>query len=826
MTRTRRTVEISDALWEALELMSREMSVDRDSLVNQALFTFARFNGYVTPGSVAPHAQAAAPGPSATASAAVAQPLASPPNAVRRAHEEPPAPAPSEEPPGARMATGSMAAVTSTPPPASTPPSPPPVMAESPAPELSTPAPTTDPQAVAQPAAQTGANDEAEPVEPPQDENLEDGLDALPENGAIEWKVPPFILADKAVALVKGTVKGHDFQGSVQAFDKKGALLRTLELGDSVEDERVESVLVHEVREPRVWKQLSQQLAKENHIGEATLALIRAIGAGEPLQTLNAWFTEHTIVRSERAALERAQKAGYVLSNMNRFGAPPPRKASYLVEELLQGAFPASICRELAIDQDQYASSRAAGDLIRAAKALNPDDKPYYAYTQALIEMSLGNPDAARVCADELRERSEEQADFLTTYLHGLFPKFGFWAGEDGVASLELDVEAQPPARKLADFRNAILKAALRVKSVRDHLLELVPAETPWLPPSVDALLARGKITLTDEEQVGLEEWQLKSIPQLMRFMRNEWSRLTWLCWLAGLDAVGVPTATSKPRAPAIVHRALGLRLHLFTIKNEETSLEDGFKADDQEDARRVSTIAWCDTTPAEIDGANASELAIPETAAALAAVEWAANAEVASPFVEAGTEDEEEEDGEEEDDDGDEEEAQGDEEGGDDADGDDAPAEEEPPAAAAEDDEGEAPEPLATAPSANTGQQQAAEPPPEDAPSEPAERTAIVRPSGRKIWVMRENHETIELVGLRFTVGRDPRCEIAIASPRVSREHAAILVDADTVLVTDLNSSNGTFFNGERVMRHVVNDGDVVQFGNEKVTFRFTEPV
>ncbi|MBM4783225.1 MAG: FHA domain-containing protein [Archangiaceae bacterium] len=836
MTRTRRTVEISDALWEALELMSREMSVDRDALVNQALFTFARFNGYVTPGSVAPHAQAAAPGPAATASAAVAQPLASPPNAVRRAQEEPPAPGPSEPPaPGGRMATGSIAAVSS-PPPASTPPSPPPVMTEA-AQELSGPAPTTDPQNVAQtgsnpateqpaPAAQTGANEEEEePVEPPQDENLDDGLDALPENGAIEWKVPPFILADKAVALVKGTVKGHDFQGSVQAFDKKGTLLRTLELGGSVEDERVESVLVHEVREPRAWKQLSQQLAKEGHIGEATLALIRAIGAGEPLQTLNAWFTEHTIVRSERAALERAQKAGYVLSNMNRFGAPPPRKASYLVEELLQGAFPASICRELAIDQDQYASSRAAGDLIRAAKALNPDDKPYYAYTQALIEMSLGNPDAARVCADELRERSEEQADFLTTYLHGLFPKFGFWAGEDGVASLELDVEAQPSARKLADFRNAILKAALRVKSVRDHLLALVPAETPWLPPSVDALLARGKITLTDDEQVGLDEWQLKSIPQLMRFMRNEWARLTWLCWLAGLDAVGVPTATSKPRSPSIVHRALGLRQHLFVIKNEETSLEDGFEEVDREDARRVSTIPWCDTTPAEIDGANASELALPEVATALAAVEWAANAEVASPFAEAGSAEEEEDEEDDDDDDG---EGEGADEGEDDEAGadDDAPDDEgEEPAAAADDDERDAPEPVATAPSAHTAQQPAAEPPPEDAPSEPAERTAIVRPSGRKIWVMRENHETIELVGLRFTVGRDPRCEIAIASPRVSREHAAILVDADTVLVTDLNSSNGTFFNGERVMRHVVNDGDVVQFGNEKVTFRFTEP-
>lgn len=82
-----------------------------------------------------------------------------------------------------------------------------------------------------------------------------------------------------------------------------------------------------------------------------------------------------------------------------------------------------------------------------------------------------------------------------------------------------------------------------------------------------------------------------------------------------------------------------------------------------------------------------------------------------------------------------------------------------------------------------------------------------------------------MELSGLRLTVGRDPRCEIVIASPRVSREHAAILVDGETVLVTDLNSSNGTFFNDERVMKHVVSDGDVVQFGNEKVTFFLTDP-
>ncbi|MDP3233531.1 MAG: FHA domain-containing protein [Myxococcales bacterium] len=831
MTRTRRTVEISDALWDALELMSREMSVDRDSLMNQALFTFARFNGYVTPGAVAPHARPA-PGPTATAVPPVAQPLASPPSAVRRDQDAAPPPSAQPEPERAqeaddnqpRMATGSVAAVTSA--------------HTAPQPALADPSPATDPNAkvtpsepsptppsanaapIADPAptppspAPAGVVDDAEP---PEDEELDDGLEALPENGAVEWKVPRHILADPAVTLVKGTVKGRDFQGAVQQFDASGNLLHRLELGAAIDDARIESVLVHEVREPKAWKQLSQELAKENHIGEATLALVRAVGAGDLVQTLTTWLSQHTIARKERAARERAQNASFVLSNMNRFGAPPPRKAAYLVEELLQGAFPATILRELAIDQDQYASSRAAADLIRCAKAIDSADKPFYAYTQALIEMSLGNPDASRVCADELRERSEEQADFLTTYLNGLFPEWSFWPSKDPISNIELEVEAVPSARTLADFRNAIQKTALRFKSLQEKLETLVPAETKWLPPSVETLLARGKVTLSDDETLEVEEWQEKSLPQLLRFAHNEWARLTWLCWLAGLDAVSLPSATSKPRSPSVVGRALALRRQLFMAKAEDAAIEEAFEANDLDDARLVSTLAWLDTTAGEVDGANASELGVPEVDAILAAFSWATDAEVASPFgVEAGENEEEQEEGEEE---------AAEQDGADEPEADDA-AENvaEQPATEA------APVGLEEKPALGGDEDPAAQ---DDAPPEeddindppPADRTNIVRPSGRTIWIQRDGHDTLELSGMRLSVGRDPKCEIVIASPRVSREHAAILVDADTVLITDLNSSNGTFFNGERIMKHTVNDGDVVQFGNEKVTFRFTDP-
>jgi hypothetical protein len=50
--RTPRTLLITDHLWQAFEQMAAEMGSDRDGLVNQALFTFARRNGYLVPGAI------------------------------------------------------------------------------------------------------------------------------------------------------------------------------------------------------------------------------------------------------------------------------------------------------------------------------------------------------------------------------------------------------------------------------------------------------------------------------------------------------------------------------------------------------------------------------------------------------------------------------------------------------------------------------------------------------------------------------------------------------------------------------------------------------
>ena len=48
--------------------------------------------------------------------------------------------------------------------------------------------------------------------------------------------------------------------------------------------------------------------------------------------------------------------------------------------------------------------------------------------------------------------------------------------------------------------------------------------------------------------------------------------------------------------------------------------------------------------------------------------------------------------------------------------------------------------------------------------------------------------------------VGRHPRCDARIVSPRVSRWHCCLIAVAGGISVRDLASTNGTWINGQRV--------------------------
>ena len=72
----------------------------------------------------------------------------------------------------------------------------------------------------------------------------------------------------------------------------------------------------------------------------------------------------------------------------------------------------------------------------------------------------------------------------------------------------------------------------------------------------------------------------------------------------------------------------------------------------------------------------------------------------------------------------------------------------------------------------------------------------------------------TYELNVEKTTVGRVEDNAFQIAEPSVSSHHAEIILKGNDVVVKDLNSTNGTFINGEKVTESVLKPGQVLKFG------------
>ena len=69
------------------------------------------------------------------------------------------------------------------------------------------------------------------------------------------------------------------------------------------------------------------------------------------------------------------------------------------------------------------------------------------------------------------------------------------------------------------------------------------------------------------------------------------------------------------------------------------------------------------------------------------------------------------------------------------------------------------------------------------------------------------------------MVIGRVEDADILIEDDGVSRRHAKIeRAPNGTVRIVDLDSTNGTFFNGSRIAEHVLRDGDKVQIGSTTI--------
>jgi ABC transport system ATP-binding/permease protein len=70
-------------------------------------------------------------------------------------------------------------------------------------------------------------------------------------------------------------------------------------------------------------------------------------------------------------------------------------------------------------------------------------------------------------------------------------------------------------------------------------------------------------------------------------------------------------------------------------------------------------------------------------------------------------------------------------------------------------------------------------------------------------------------------TVGRAPRADFVVDAPLVSRLHCRLTLQTDGLLVEDLESTNGTFVNGERVTKLVMRSGDALRVGRMEFSVR-----
>lgn len=71
-----------------------------------------------------------------------------------------------------------------------------------------------------------------------------------------------------------------------------------------------------------------------------------------------------------------------------------------------------------------------------------------------------------------------------------------------------------------------------------------------------------------------------------------------------------------------------------------------------------------------------------------------------------------------------------------------------------------------------------------------------------------------------RMTIGRRPTNEIHIDNLAVSGEHAVIVKNGNDFYIEDQDSTNGTEVNGKLVKSHLLQPGDLIQFGKYQLKY------
>jgi pSer/pThr/pTyr-binding forkhead associated (FHA) protein len=79
---------------------------------------------------------------------------------------------------------------------------------------------------------------------------------------------------------------------------------------------------------------------------------------------------------------------------------------------------------------------------------------------------------------------------------------------------------------------------------------------------------------------------------------------------------------------------------------------------------------------------------------------------------------------------------------------------------------------------------------------------------------------QAVPLTQARTRVGRRPYNDIVLEHLSVSGEHAVLLLSDGEVILHDLNSTNGSYVNGQPVRHQVLQPGDLIEIGACTLSF------
>ncbi len=71
-----------------------------------------------------------------------------------------------------------------------------------------------------------------------------------------------------------------------------------------------------------------------------------------------------------------------------------------------------------------------------------------------------------------------------------------------------------------------------------------------------------------------------------------------------------------------------------------------------------------------------------------------------------------------------------------------------------------------------------------------------------------------------RTTIGRKPHNDIQIDNLAISGDHAAIVTILNDAFLEDMNSTNGTYVNGQPIKKHVLQTNDVIELGKYRLKY------